>query len=422
MIKQIMRAAVCAAAFLSFSAVSSAETALPLSAVPDSISYAQNQPPRFPLENIAREPLFKFCGIQGDTYDSRRGIELFVAGDYSSALSYLQRAAKGGNADCMALLGYMYTAGLGTAKNSQVAQNMFNRAVKAGNMLAHCFRGMVQDDAANAIIEYNLAATNGYPFGVYLLARAKWNGYGCERNYDDSVTLLEYLALQGWPVYGEIGKIYTEGKVVAPDYEKAFEYLTKDGVQYTNYELFTLAQLYYYGRGTGDEVKHQKNNGKYSVWFYKKGETGRASITDALILLDRLVAGGYENAIALQMAVKSEYEEREAEYNKTTCPQFTPAVKSYLSRTPSPQPPAIASAGRGEIIIRARISATGLVSDARIEARVLQRLDEAALSLVRGMPRWQPGTRGGQPAAMSVDIGIQYFPQRVRVIKYAPVR
>lgn len=387
--------------------------------------YMQNQPPRFPLANMAQEPLFKLCGIKGDTYDARQGIEMFSKEDYSSALPYLQRAAKAGNADCMALLGLMYSMGLGTARNAQVSQNMYGRAAKTGNMLAHCFKGIGKMHAGKdveAVKEFDIAASNGNTFGVYLLAQAKWNGFGCECNYADAMILLELLTLRGWPLHGTLGTLYAEGKVVEPDYDKAFKYLTKEGVNYSNYELFTLAQLYYYGRGTGDEVQHQTNNGKYKVWFYKKGETGRASITDALILLDRLVAGGYENAIALQMAVQAEYEEREAEYNKTTCPQFTPEVKRYLSNVSSPRPPAIASAGRGEIIIRARISATGLVSDARIEARVLQRLDEAALSLVRGMPRWQPGTRGGRPSAMSVDIGVSYFPTKIRVIKYAPIR
>ncbi|MBO5185754.1 MAG: hypothetical protein J6B91_01700 [Prevotella sp.] len=64
----------------------------------------------------------------------------------------------------------------------------------------------------------------------------------------------------------------------------------------------------------------------------------------------------------------------------------------------------------------------GYVSGAQIKYRVLQRLDNDALNVVRNMPQWTPGTRGGSPADMNVEIGVSYLPLKVRLMKYAPAR
>ena len=68
-----------------------------------------------------------------------------------------------------------------------------------------------------------------------------------------------------------------------------------------------IRDRYYYGRGTGeDKVKKMQRSSKYNTYYYKDGESGRASITDALIILDRLVAKGYEPAKDLYHTVKAE--------------------------------------------------------------------------------------------------------------------
>ena len=210
---------------------------------------------------------------------------------------------------------------------------------------------------------------------------------------------------------GTLGMIYAEGKVVPVDYGKAFDYLTKDEAKYTESELLTLAELYYYGRGTGEEdVKKMQRSSKYNTYYYKNGESGRASITDALIILDRLVAKGYEPAKDLYHTVKAEYDERERLSNVVEPPMLTDEGKRYLQRNPRPRRPAIATAGYGEIIVTARISSSGQVTNVGLKKRVLQHLDEAALTFVRRMPPMKPGTKGGFATDMNVNIGITFFP------------
>ena len=353
-------------------------------------------------------------------YDTRTGVELLISRDYTSAVGYLQRAAKQGDGYAMAILGDMYAHGRGVKKDMTISTNMFNKAIAAGNPLAHCYRGEIyykNGKKAEGMAEFRKAADMSYAYGHYLLSAYNWiNG-----NYTASMEHMEQMAELGMKVKGTIGRIYAYGTVVEKDYAKAFMYLSDEDYDYTDDELMTLADLYYHGRGTGENVKHQKN-GKYKMWFYKKGEDGRASITDALLILDRLAEKGYEGAEQLRTKVKNEYEERNREYNKTTSPQFGQAVTQYIRNYREPQKPAIESAGRGEIVITARVSSAGYVSGAQIKYRVLQRLDDAALTLVRNMPKWQPGTRGGSPADMNVEIGISFFPLKVRLIRYAPAR
>lgn len=354
-------------------------------------------------------------------YDTKTGVRLLQNKEQTAAVGYLQRAAKQGDGYAMAILGALYAHGRGgVKKDMNIAKNMFTKATATGNSLAHCYIGNLycsENRTAEGMAEFRKAADMDDVYGYYLLSVYSW----LAKDYPKAMEYMEQMARLGMKIKGMIGLIYANGTIVEKDYAKAFRYLSDNDCYYRDEELMELARLYYYGRGTGEDVKHQPNS-KYKVWFYKKGEDGRASITDALILLDRLVEKGYEPAENMRAQVKNEYEERNREYNKTTSPQFGQTVTQYIRNYKEPSKPAIASAGRGEIVITARISAAGYVSGAQIKYRVLQRLDEAALTLVRNMPKWIPGTRGGSPADMNVEIGVSFFPLKVRVIKYSPAR
>lgn len=157
-------------------------------------------------------------------------------------------------------------------------------------------------------------------------------------------------------------------------------------------------------------MKKMQRSSKYNTYYYKDVESGRASITDALIILDRLVVKGYEPAKDLYHTVKAEYDERERLSNVVEPPMLTDEGKRYLQRNPRPRRPAIATAGYGEIIVTARISSSGQVTNVSLKKRVLQHLDEAALAFVRRMPPMKPGTKGGFATDMNVNIGITFFP------------
>ena len=62
----------------------------------------------------------------GQNSDAERGIRLYEQKSYTSALPYLQRAAKAGNIEVLPYLGNMYLEGLGTTVNTTAAMNMFH--------------------------------------------------------------------------------------------------------------------------------------------------------------------------------------------------------------------------------------------------------------------------------------------------------
>lgn len=352
--------------------------------------------------------------------DAQSGVALFMGKKYANAVPFLQRAAKQGDGLSMSLLGFMYGSGLGVEKNGQIAHNMLEKGIQAKCPLAHCYNAYfyINDQKIKeALAEYEKAISmdGNCALAYYMLSRLYWYA----KKYDLSVSYLEQVNESGVPVPNVLGRLYAEGKVVSPNYDKAFNYLTVDGWRYTPSEQMLLAQLYYYGRGAGTEnfIKKMQKSSKYTKHYFKDGESGRASITDALIILERLVADGYTPATELYNKVKAEHEERHAQANELTPVLFSDAARRYTQSYRLPNKPAIESAGFGEIVVTARVSSSGRVLSASLKSRVLQRLDEDALNLVRGMPALKPGTRGGFPVDMVVDIGIRFFPSYSLKIK-----
>lgn len=387
-------------------------------------STAQNSVP-FPDIPFFAEGYDELKLFRTENADARSGMALCRDKRYAAAVPYLQRAAKQGDGVAMALLGDLYGKGFGVEKNRQIAQNMFDKGIQAGCPLAHCYRGYLYMDDGNfekVLTEYEKAVSmdGNCAYACYQLSRLYWYG----KQYDRAVSYMEQMHRAGVEIPGVLGMLYAEGKMVTADYDKAFDYLTCDGHRYTKSERLMLAELYYYGRGTGKKsVRKMQRNNKYTTHYFKDGESGRASITDALIVLERLVADGYEPATELYRKVKAEYGERQLQDNKLTAPMWSEDAKRYIQSYPRPRRPAIVSAGYGEIIVTARISSSGQVTGGSLKKRVLQRLDEAALKMVRGMPVWKPGTRGGFPADMNVDIGISFFPSySVRVKGFSLAR
>lgn len=376
-------------------------------------SVAQEEGENLPMSFVYPEAYSELIGYDTKNFDLNMGLADCLLKDYEDAVPRLQRAAKQGEGLAMAVLGDLYAHGRGVKADRRIAMNMFAKGIQAKCPLAHCYRGEMyqrEGKGEEAMAEYQKAfqMDSDCMYALWLTTVYHWKSgqyemsvYGMDLIYNNGVDAMA----------GTLGMIYAEGKVVPVDYGKAFDYLTKDEAKYIDSELLTLAELYYYGRGTGeDKVKKMQRSSKYNTYYYKDGESGRASITDALIILDRLVAKGYEPAKDLYHTVKAEYDERERLSNVVEPPMLTDEGKRYLQRNPRPRRPAIATAGYGEIIVTARISSSGQVTNVSLKKRVLQHLDEAALAFVRRMPPMKPGTKGGFATDMNVNIGITFFP------------
>lgn len=103
-------------------------------------------------------------------------------------------------------------------------------------------------------------------------------------------------------------------------------------------------------------------------------------------------------------------------------PLINPEIIDYICKYTEPERPAIESAAYGEIVISCNILTNGKTTNATIKYRVLERLDNEALSLIRNMPQWSPATINGKKVNASVQIGVKFFPTRVRVISWNAIQ
>lgn len=370
--------------------------------------------------------------------DTETGLRFYKAKNYKEALPYLQRAAKAGDPVAMDFLGYMYENGYGVPVNGTIAMNLYRKGEAKG--YAPCISGIGRlyregiGVAANHKIAYNYflkAAELKNCDAEYYVYRCKSEGQGTEQDLPGALAYAERSASHGYGwLSSTIGDMYYEGTGTEVNYDKALEWYmywlsNKDedlGSSDTKNNLtLRIAEMLYKGQGTGEKPNFKFRNNKYNIKFYSGGETGRACITDALILLEELVnKNNFAAAEPLYHAVKNNYEERFAASNKVEGPAFTEAIKSYLNRYPTPRKPAIESAGYGEIRIIFNITASGSVTNASYKKRVLVSLDEAALQMINNMPAWKPATKGGFDTASTVVMGITWFPsRRIRMIGYS---
>lgn len=349
---------------------------------------------------------------QNDDYNTQRGIELFDEKNYEAALGYLQNASKSGSTKAMNLLACMYENGYGVKMDYAIALNLYTKAAAQKDGWAIVSIGRLYEegkgvpkDALKAYSNYQKSADLHCAEGEYQVSLCKYYGYGTEQDFPQAIVYAERAATNGQGYNGYAARLYFENE----NYEKAFYWYTHPK-PYSNQGKVNLADLYLQGKGTKQDGREAKK------------------------LLDELKADGYSevnldsmysiaNAV-LQVQLAQEERDRQkqeelaAAARRLTPPQFNDAAKSYISNFKEPQKPAIASAGRGEVVISCYVSSSGYISGATIKYRVLQRLDNEALRLVQGMPAIKPGTKGGYGADMRVEIGIEFFPLSVRLLNY----
>lgn len=339
--------------------------------------------------------------IAQDDYDTQRGIELYNQKNYSGAIPYFQRAAKTGSLTALDYLGCMYANGQGVKQDATIALNLFKKGVERN--YAPCIYDMgklyefgigVKKDLVKAYSYYKKAADLNYAEAEYEVSIRKKDGIGTEKNP-----------------------------------EEAFQYAERAANHGSHYEY--LGDLYYDGYGT------KQSDAMALIWYRKSGYySDRAKLRSAIILAQgtRVSDPNPLKALPIIEALKEENstiegldkwyqkiriaaKEQEVRENAITVPLFTEQTHKYIQNYPEPHRPAIESAGRGEIVIACTVTSYGRISNARIKYRVLERLDKAALDLVKNMPPLIPGTKGGKNGNLNVEMGVSFFPTRVKITK-----
>lgn len=63
---------------------------------------------------------------------------------------------------------------------------------------------------------------------------------------------------------------------------------------------------------------------------------------------------------------------------------------------------------QGRVIIQFVVNKDGSISDVSVEKGVTKLLDEAAIKVIKNMPRWKPGQHKGKPVRVKFRVPVQF--------------
>ena len=353
--------------------------------------------------------------------DTEMGIRLFQSKNYKAALPHLQRAAKAGNIQVLFYLGYMYEKGLGTPKNYTSAFNMYKRGVNNGN--AECMYGLgclyanglgVTASQNKAFALFKQSADQGFAYAASRTSYCLYMGTGTNKNTYEAIRYAQKAYDLGDTGQCEwLGLLYYNGEETTQDYEKALYYFTRPNTDYSQSTRLITALMLYMGQGTSPTIVSYPC--AYKQRFHKNGINGKTYIAEALTIVDQLVKEGYEDARQYQMKWKSEYDRLITAANKVEAPKFTQEIAKFVQKYNVPREMAYCG-GRAQY--RAVIRSNGQVDHIRtLVCSVAAKADFDQTFLSR-LPRFIPGTKGGNPVDMEVTFWVDWVPKRnLRIVQ-----
>jgi TPR repeat protein len=180
----------------------------------------------------------------GTAKDSRAAAELF------------QKAADAGNTEAMASLGLMYTTADGVPQNYDTALRLLKRAAEAGIARAQHTLGYlyqygkgVPRDIATAARWFHAAGEQGYTASQTALAVMYYYD-SAPADYQQAFEWASKAAQQGDPrATNLLGTMYNEGRGVQQDAGKAFEYFRQAAQSGDPVFSYNLGLCYSHGTG-----------------------------------------------------------------------------------------------------------------------------------------------------------------------------
>lgn len=364
--------------------------------------------------------------VSAQNSDAEIGVRLYNQESYSAALPHLQRAAKAGNIQSLFYLGEMYRLGLGTEKNSTASMNMYKRGADNGN--AGCLYGLallyyngfgVPKNLETAFSYAKKAADMGFPQACTVVCRLYATGEGTSKDMEQAMAYGEKaFNLGDKTLASALGSEYYSGGNVPIDYSKALMYWTQPDVRYEPKIRMLTAVMLYEGRGTGPAIKQYPCN--YEQRIHGNGVSGKTYIAEALTIVDELVKEGYDNARFLQKDWKREYDERITAANKVTVPQFTDKITRYIRSYNVPREMAYCG-GRAQY--KCIIRSNGQIDNVRTLVCSVAAKADFDRKFLANMPRFVPGTKGGEPTDMEAVFWIDWVPNRqIKIAQCYPIR
>ncbi len=204
----------------------------------------------------------------GDCYRDGYGTEQ----DIEKAIQWYEKSAEKENCYGMLRLADLYDTGEFVEQNSELAAKWYRKAADAGNRDAMYYVAYnyeygdgVEQNEAEAKKWYRKAADEG----CAPAQRRIGDYYADEEKYKDAMRWYEQAAEQGdGASFNEIGLMYSNGKGVRQDANKAFGWFQRSAEAGFGWGMFNLAQCY----DNGDGV--QENFDLAWKWYAKAADEG----------------------------------------------------------------------------------------------------------------------------------------------------
>ena len=171
------------------------------------------EPTPTPLTKADAEALFQQARRREET------------GDYTSAMTDYEEAARAGNAGAMTRLGMMYLLGRGVARDSAESDRWLEKGMAAGSAEAAvqlAKNAYSTGSYDRAVTCYETAMELGDVSAAFELAQMYYNAVGVEQDYTKAMELFRQAAEQGnGNAFYYIGNMYYYGQGVEADSQKA---------------------------------------------------------------------------------------------------------------------------------------------------------------------------------------------------------
>lgn len=325
------------------------------------------------------------------TRDAEYGLRLYKSGRYSDALSSLQTASKAGNNDALVALADMYYYGKGVVPNKTVSNNLLTKAI-----------------------------VKNYPPSLYQKALFLRS----EGKDADAFNWFKKAADLNFPLAMEVvANLYEKGIGVSIDNDKAFSYCFK-AAEAGSLTAKALLGCYYYG-GIGTEANHTEAFNHIQAAYETDKKTVIASNAIACQILAMLYHNGdgttqnYKKALAVLDDVKEvspeaihagTYEIMKAEATKKVLPEYPGGgakMREFIQG--SIKAPAMQNLRQnGTVVVAFTILEDGRIYNPVVIDHLNSNLDSQAIRIINSMPRWKPGTIGGEVTSIRIQVPVHY--------------
>ncbi|WP_049962169.1 protein kinase domain-containing protein [Oribacterium sp. FC2011] len=250
-------------------------------------------------------------GKTESTFD--QALEYYSKEDYTKAKELFDKAAEGGSADAMYIIGFMYQNGEGVDQDYAKAKEWYTKAAEGGNTeamtklgLLYYFGNGVTQDYTKTKEWYEKAIESGSTDAMMLLGEMYQNGEGVDQDYAKAKEWYTKAAEGGnTAAMNCLGEIYEYGYGVDQDYSKAKEWFEKAveggntaamlnlGIQYFVDQDYAKAKELFEKSAEGEDTSAMFMLG----FMYSEGNGVDQDYTKAKEWYEKAVEGGHAGAM-----------------------------------------------------------------------------------------------------------------------------